>query len=851
MSREEAEFESRRALGNAAIAREDARGIWIWPAFDRLHQDVSYGIRILRRSPGLTTVVVLTLAIGIGASTIGFNLVNGIFLRPLPMDQPERLITLMVSTEGGLNNSFSYPDYVDVRDQSSDIFSGLAAHGTASVAMRIDRAVEWTRGEIVSGNYFEVLGLRPTLGRFFLPEEDRVPGAQPVIVISHQLWVDRFGSDPGIASRSVTVNSIPFTVIGVAPPGFNSAAMGRTSQFWVPSMMQQEIRPASAGARRRTGTADLLNQRGIGWLRLVGRLGDDVGIDRAESGLEVMSLRITQASPQMRAESVLTLTELGNEPGVRDEAAPIVAVVMGVVTLVLIIAGANVANLLLSQGASRRREISVRLALGAGRARLVRQLLTESTLVALMGGAGGLLLTTWSIDLLYALGIPSSIDLSPDTRVLAFTAALSMLSAIVVGAIPAWFASQVGIAGALHDESTTTAGPRKKGRVRTALVIAQLSFSVILLVGSGLFLRTLYLMTGSDPGFDRHKVVLASTSLDIAGYSEDAGLDFYGRLLERTRGLAGVESASLARIVPLSGSYSRSSSFPANRPPEPGSFGTQLYTNIVWTDYFNTMGIALLAGRDFRQADNQSSPRVVVVNEALGDSFWPGEDPIGKVIASGGGADQAEVIGVVENTLHRDIKSGWTPVVYFSASQRYSSTLILHVRASGEPAQLGPILRAQFADLDSSLPLLALGTLEDRTRESVSNERLAATLIALCGAVSLLLAAIGLYAVMAFSVTERTKEIGVRRALGAQSEDILNSVIGRGMWLVAAGLGLGLAGSLAVTRSLSSLLFGVGPADPLTLGAVCFILAVVGLSACYVPARRAMVVDPMTALRNE
>ena len=851
MSEEEAAFESRRALGNAAIAREDARGIWIWPAVDRLRQDVSYGIRILRRSPGVTTVVVLTLAIGIGASTVGFNLLNGIFLRPLPMDQPERLMTLMVSTDGGLNNSFSYPDYIDVRDRSPDIFSGLAAYGTASVAMRIDRVAERMRGEIVTGNYFEVLGLRPTVGRFFLPEDDQVSGAEAVIVLSHQLWVDRFGSDPGIAGRSVTVNSIPFTVIGVAPAGFNSASMERTSQFWVPSMMQPEIRPASARFRQMTGSRDLLNQRANGWIRLVARLGDGVGFDRAQSGLEVISPRIAEASPQMRAESMLTLVQLGDEPGLRDEAAPIVAVIVGVVTLVLIIAGANVANLLLSQGASRRREISVRLALGAGRARLVRQLLTESILVALMGGVGGLLLTTWSIDLFHALGIPSSIDLRPDVRVIVFTAAVSILSAIVVGVIPAWFASQVGIAGALHDESTATLGGRKKGRVRNVLVIAQLSLSVILLVGSGLFLRTLYLMAGSDPGFDRDKVVLASTSLDLGGYNEDTGLDFYGRLLERTRNLPGVESASLARIVPLSGSYSRASSFPANRPPEPGNFGTQLYTNTVWTDYFSTMGIALLAGRDFRQTDRKNSSPVAVVNETLADSYWPGEDPIGKVIASQAGTHQAEVIGIVANTLHRDIRTGPIPVVYYSAPQQYSSTLTLHVRASGEPGELGPFLRAQFADLDSSLPLLSLDTLDNRTQESVSAERLSTTLIALCGAVSLLLAAIGLYAVIAFSVTERTKEIGVRRALGAQSEDILNSVIGRGMWLVAAGLGLGLAGSLAATRSLSSLLFGVGPADPLTLGAVCFILAVVGLSACYAPARRAMVVDPMTALRNE
>ena len=337
----------------------------------------------------------------------------------------------------------------------------------------------------------------------------------------------------------------------------------------------------------------------------------------------------------------------------------------------------------------------------------------------------------------------------------------------------------------------------------------------------------------------------------LGGYDEDAGLDFYGRLLERTRSLPGVESASLARIVPLSGSYSRASSFPANRPPEPGSFGTQLYTNTVWTDYFRTMGIALLAGRDFGRADNQSSPPVAVVNEALGDSYWPSEDPIGKMIASEAGGYQAEVIGVVANTLHRDIRGGAIPVAYYPALQRYSSGLTLHVRASGEPAPLGPVLRAEFADLDSSLPVLSLDTLDNRTQRSVSNERLSTTLIGLCGAVSLLLAAIGLYAVIAFSVSERTREIGVRRALGAQSGDILSSVVGRGMWLVAFGLGLGLAGSLALTRSLSSLLFGVGSDDPLTLGTVCMILAVVGLLACYLPARRATAVDPMRALRSE
>jgi predicted permease len=829
-------------------------------------QDLRYGIRLLIKHPVFTFIAVTSLALGIGANTAIFSLVNATLLRRLPVAEPENLVYIF---NGNVGSVFSYPGYVDLRDQNT-VCTDLIAWGGVGASLNSDGrtdGAELVTGAIVTGNFFGVLGVRAALGRVISPSDDQTPGAHPVVVISHGLWKRRFGADEHILGRQIVLNGQGFTIIGVAPVGFEGPQAGTNRELYVPMMMQAVMRPPRAGYSGEMNP-DLLKVRTNNWLYTVGRLKPGVTREQAQAALTVSVNQQEQGPPNPNRRRIVTLVPVTEgDPTQRRQMISVAALLMSVVGAVLLIACANVANLLLSRASARRKEIAMRLAIGASRGRLVRQLLTESVLFAVLGGLAGMLLAWWAVEALKAApppagALPVTPDFVIDLRVLLFTFVQSLLTGVLFGLVPALRASRPDLVSALKDESFAD-GRARHLSLRNVLVVAQVALSLVLLIAAGLFLRSLRQAQAINPGFDSEKLLTAPLNINLLRYTRAQGREFYRQVIEHVEAVPGVESASLARVVALSGGASvRSLLIEGHSGPDNifRSDGTgvvadnpnSVSSNVVGMKYFQTMGIGFVRGRDFTSQDTEDRPRVVIVNEAFEKRHFAKQEVIGRRVSfNGAQGPWQEIIGVVRDSKYLTLGEGPTPVAYFSLLQNHETGMTLHVRVGVDPSSMVASIRGEVQSLEKNIPVTNVRPMTEWLASSLYAAQMGAILLGVFGSLALLLAAVGLYGVMSFSVSRRTHEVGIRMALGARASDVLKLVLREGMGLVAVGLALGLMIAMIVTRSLASFLYGISTTDWVTFAAISLMLAVVAFVACYVPARRATRVDPLVALRCE
>jgi putative ABC transport system permease protein len=813
-----------------------------------LWQDLRYAARMLLKKPGFTLIVVLTLALGIGANTAVFTWLKALLLHPLPgVAESHRLVMLhsTLTRSGNQVISVSYPDYKDYRDRN-EVFSGLAA-SNINIFNLLDGEGRPERvfGSLVSGNFFEVLGVRAALGRTFAPDEDRTPGTHPVVVISHRLWQRRFAADPGLIGKTIRLNQRDFTVIGVAPAGFNGSWVGLAFDLWTPLMMTPQL----------LTVPDKLDRRGMQWLSVIGRLKDGVTFEQAQANAQNIAAQLAKDYPQDDEGTGAAIFTLINEPYGAGQMAPWFVVLMVVAGLVLLIACANVANLLLARAAGRSREMGVRAAFGAGRGRLVRQLLTESLLLAVMGGAGGALLAAWLSDamglMLPPMGFPLSLNLAWDYRVPGFALALTLFTVVAVGLIPAMRAAKVDPLVSIRNEAGAASLLAPRSRLRGALVVIQIAVSLASLLCGGLFVRALVEQRNVNPGFDPERALLLSMDLFPNGYDEKRGVEFYRQLVARVAALPGVESASLSSQVPPNLFPGSSAGFDIEGYTPRADEMINIEYEVVAPRYFQTMRIPLVEGRDFSDADDAQSVPVAIVNQSMARRYWGlGSSPMGKRLRATSGKWRT-VIGVARDIKQFEPTEPTHPWVYTPHAQDYESMMTLVARTTGDPWQSLAGVRGVAHDLDPTLPVFDEKTLQTHSGVPLFLDRIAVTFLSAFGLMALALAAVGLYGVMAYSVTARTREIGIRMALGAQTSDVLKHVIKQGLGLTMIGVATGLGVAFALTRLMESLLYGVSATDALTFTLVSLLMVAVALLACYIPARRAARVDPMIALRCE
>jgi macrolide transport system ATP-binding/permease protein len=814
---------------------------------DTLWHDVRSGVRQLVKHPGFACIAVLTLALGIGANTAVFTMVDATLFKPINAVAPARLV--WVTQREGRTRGFrsvSYPDYVAYRDRTRGVH-GMMAYGNLSLALGGANAAR-VNGLLVSANYFEVLGLHPSAGRSFLPEEDRTPGTHPVAILSASLWRRRFGGDPDVIGRDVVINGHPFTVVGVGPAGFTGVGMGEPADLFVPLAMQAQAMP---------GIPRLLAEGNANWLRVIARLEDGVTLQRvnAEVARIGSTLHPERTDPADRSDAGVQAINGGLDPSNRSEALPVLSLLMVVPLLVLLVACANVANLLLARGMARRKELAVRRALGGARRRIVRQLLTESLLIAAVAGAFGALFAFWLIGVIVHLGsIPAEVSsaLTPDLRVLAFTAMVAALTTVVFGLVPALSATSSELTPALKNENLTLSIGRSRHRLRDIFVIAQLSLSLLLLVTAGLFVRSLGKALRVDPGFDARNRAVLSFDLELQGYTPDARARFYHQLTERVTAMPGVESATITSALPVSGR-----SFGGEVQGEgasPDERGTETFLGLISPAYFTTMGIPVLHGRDFAANDAAGVPPVVIVNQTLAHQLWGDADPVGKRLRlTEKDEPLREVVGVVRDGKYASLTDGPRAFFYLPIPQSSAGgsemTLVVHMRTLPTGAIQG--FARVINQLDPNLPLSRALTLEESVRLAVDKQQAGAAVLGVFGALALLLAALGLYGVVAHGVALRTREIGIRVSLGAQRAQVMSLFVRDGARVSVIGIAIGSLMSLAVSKLLSGLLFGLTATDLPTFAGAAALLAACALVASYVPARRAAGVDPMFAMRAE
>ena len=818
-----------------------------------LWQDLRYGARMLSKNPGFTFIAVLALTLGIGANTAIFSVVDEALVRPLPVPHPERLALLTMNTQIGLGLSYAYPDYVDDSDRN-DVFSGLLGYGQMAMSLNVNGQSVHVDGMIVTGNYFDVLGVDPALGRTFSPEEDKTPNTHPVVVLSYGCWQRRFGAAPNLIGQTISLNGYPFTVIGITPAEFNGTVRGYTPEIYAPIMMLAQAQPG--------WDTNALTSRGMWWLRLMGRLKPGVTLQQAEAEMVALSEQVLSGTerhgPFAEARPAVTDGRQGNTQMLNDLSFPL-KLLMAVVGLVLLIACANVANLLLARASGRQKEIAVRLAVGASRWRLVRQLMTESLLLAVIGGAAGLMLALWLTDLLVTYTPPNdfanlALEAKLNLRVLGFALGLSLLTSLVFGIAPALSASKPDLVPMLKNEASATGGRARRFSLKNVLVVAQVALSLIVLIGAGLCLQSLRNLNRIDTGFDTTKVLVLSVDLGLGGYDEARGRAFYSQLTERVAALPAVESAGWATVVPLGkGSMIRFLNGLEGYQKQPGEQLTITY-NIVSDSYFKTMGVPLLAGRDFTPQDNAAAPKVAIINEAMARQYWPDSNPLGKHIDMGNsksGPRSLEIIGLVKDSKYRSLTEASEPSFFEPAQQTYTTEMALHVRTAGDAKAVLAMVRQEVQSMDANLPVFNVKTLAEQKNSSLYTERMVATLLSAFGLLALGLAALGIYGVMAYTVSRRTREIGIRMALGAQVGNVLILILRQGLALILIGVALGIGGALLATRWLTSFLYGVSTTDATTFALIALLLTAVAWLACYIPARRATKVDPMVALRCE
>ncbi len=807
-----------------------------------LLQDLRYALRALAKSPGFTLAAIVILALGIGANTAIFSLMDAIVLRPLPgVVRPSELVDVS-------SDPISFPSYKDMREEAK-VFAGVAAWRDRGMSLSSTGVAERIRGAVVSPNYFDVLGVRPASGRFFVAAEEE--SAEPIVVLAHGLWQTRFGADPGILGRSIRLNGIPFTVVGLAPQGFRGTGFASSPDLWV---------PIGAWPRLATGSLGKLDihMRNWGWLSVLGRLKPGVSLREAEASLGVIARRDAEA----RGDSVAAGFRVTLQPTIRAAAGfgqsgdPVrfFAVLVGAVAAALLIACANLANLLLARAAGRRREIAVRQALGASRGRLLRQLLTESVALGILGGAAGLIVAKWSLGLLAGLPLPGDLSLAAfaprlDPRALAFSFVLSSLTGVAFGLFPALQASRTAVASALKTSSTTTSS---RSRLKSALIVAQVSLCLLLLVAAGLLARSLQRALAIDLGFQPRDITLASVHLGLARYDAPRAAAFVRELPRRIGAIPGVAAVSWVGNVPLSTGSGNDTVTIEGYTPKPGE-QIVIEDNAVGAGFLRTMGIPLVSGREFDDGlDREETLPVAVVNEAMARRYWPGTSPIGRRLRLD---TERTIVGVARDSRSLSLSERPAPVIYFPLSQTADTfalaDMTLLVRAAAPTSEIAKRVRDEVRRLDASLPVTGIRSYEEEIGAQLLPQRLGTAMLGLFGLLSLGLAAVGIYAVVSFSVAGRTREIGIRMALGARAQNVWALVVAQSAVPLAYGLAIGLVLGAASARFLRGFLYGLSPSDPVTFVGVTILLGACGLFAAWLPARRASRIDPMTALRGD
>ena len=843
MSAEDARREALRSFGGVEQTKEiyrDQRGL---PMLETALQDLRFGLRMLRRSPGFSLLAILCLTLGIGANAAVFSWVEGILFRPYPAVTHQEQLFALTGTARGEPELTSWPDILDLQ-RSCTLIDSFIVTKIMGTSLSIGDRAEVTTGSIVSANYFDAIGVHPILGRGFEPGEDAGRNAHPVTVISYQLWKGRFKSDPQIIGKSQRLNNVVHTIVGVAPEGFYGTFVGWAMQFWVPASMEENFE----------GGGYKLEDRGARWIEAYVRLKPGVTRVQAQQEISAAAKQLEADFPDTNRGRGIRLWPLWQTPfNNANTLLPTLEIMLAVVAFVLLIACANVGNLLLVRSFARRHEMTVRLAIGAGRGRLLKQLFTEGLILSAFGAAGGLLVAHWCRHALVLLfpargGVAMHLPGEIDWRVLALSAGVCLIATLLLGLIPAMQTSKIDLAGALKSDSAGVVGGGGRAWVRSGLVVMQVSLSFVLLVGAGLLLQSLQKIRNTGPGFSTRNVLDTAVNLVPAGYDAPRAQSFQDELLQRVKTLPGVESAAFARMRPLSyGSFSSTVIAVDGYQPPPEEQPTVEY-NEVGPEYFATMGIPLVSGREFTRADDEKAALVAVVNETMAAKYWRGKNPIGERVQVK--SRWMQVVGVAKDSKYQSVREAPKPFFYVPLRQNFSRGAGLFIRTPLSPGTMATALAREVHALDGNLALYEVITLQEQVDRSTSPRQVAVTLVGILGGLALLLAAIGLYGVMSYAVSQSTRELGLRMALGADASNLLRLVMWRGLALAAAGVVLGATVALGLTRLLGSLLYKVSPRDPLAFGSAFVVMAIAALAACLLPAWRATRTDPARALRD-
>ena len=819
-----------------------------------IFQDIKFTWRSLTTRPVFAATAILTLALGVGMNTTVFSLVNAVLLRPLPVHQPDRLAELYTSSEDRQGGVTSYADLKDLR-ASNTAFSGLAARSLMFANLSWNGRSELLIGELATSNYFDVLGIHAQVGRFFLAEEEQVEGASLVTVLNSRFWKNRFGGDPGVLGQTLQLNGKHYTVVGVAPEGFEGMMPGLSPDLWLPIMMVEGIDPFGQISTLPSPGKTKLERRGYRWLWVTGRLKDGVNLAEAQSQAQSITTRLSQDFPQsndrLRA-TLIPTNDVRLNPDLDGYLKSASMFLLAAVGLVLLVSSTNVAGMFLARSSARRREIALRLALGTSRWRLIRQLLIESVSIALAGGVGGLALSVGATSLLQTIQLPIPIsvhfNLAPDWRVFAFTLGVSLVTGVIFGLVPAFQATRTDLILDLKGQHSDESRGRWKF-LRSGLVVGQLALSLMLLVGAALMARSLAAAATIDLGFDAERYALVQIDLGMYGYDQSRGLKFYADLQESFRRLPGAEGVSTASRTPLSININTTELFKSTT-TQPGETPVTVDDTAVSEDYFDVMHVGIGEGRKFGPGDRSDSPPVAIVNQAMARQFWPGQSAVGKQVRNRSGKI-VEIVGVSSDYKIRTVGELPRPFIHFAQAQAYNPYSAVIVRTKGPALTALPALRREIAALDPNLVPFDITTMDSEVARSLMPVRMSAILLGAFGAFAVFLAALGLYGVIAYSIGRRTREIGVRMALGATPGVVLKQIVAEGSRLIVAGLVLGLAGAAAVSRLIQSLLYGISSVDWLSFSLAAGVMAAIALAANFIPAFAASRVDPIKALRSE